>query len=71
MKMVEIQDKNGKVYVVKESKAKKQSNHDTETGMVQPPENAMKEKPKPKALGGGWYLTADGRKVRKSELESG
>ena len=42
-----------------------------ETATVKPPENAMKPKAKAKKLGGGWFETADGRKVRKSELEEG
>ncbi len=36
---------------------------------TEPPENAMMPKAEPKYLGGGWYLTADGRKVRKKDLE--
>ncbi len=40
-----------------------------ETASVKPPETAMMPKAEPKYLGGGWYLTADGRKVRKKDLE--
>ena len=42
-----------------------------ETATAKPPENAMMPKPKPKHIGGGWYLTADGKKVRKKDLEEG
>ncbi len=36
------------------------------------PEKAVTQESKaPKALGGGWYLLSDGRKVRKKDLEAG
>jgi len=40
-----------------------------ETASIEPPETAMKPKPKAKSVGGGWYELEDGSKVRKSELE--
>lgn len=40
-----------------------------ETAIKEAPERAVK--PVAKHIGGGWYLTADGRKVRKSQLEAG
>ena len=43
----------------------------TETASAKPPENAMKPKADPKHIGGGWYLTSDGKKVRKKDLEEG
>ena len=42
-----------------------------ETSAVKPPENTMKASPQPKYLGGGWFQLADGRKVRKKDLEEG
>lgn len=42
-----------------------------ESATVKPPENAMKPKAKAKKLGGGWFETADGRKVGKKDLEEG
>lgn len=33
-------------------------------------ERAVETADYPKHVGGGWYLLADGRKVRKSELET-
>ncbi len=35
---------------------------------VKPPEPEKAVREEPKALGGGWYLTPEGKKVRKSEL---
>lgn len=43
----------------------------TETASVKPPETATLPQAKPKHLGGGWYLTESGKKVRKKDLEAG
>ena len=39
-----------------------------ETATVKPIETAMKPKPEPKHVGGGWYKLEDGTKVRKKDL---
>ena len=54
----EWRDEQGKVYV----------KYVEETASIEPAENAMKERPKPRYVGGGWY-EVNGKKVRKSELE--
>ena len=64
MRLIEEVGPTGKVYVRPE-KSKKES------ASVKPPETATKKQPKPKHVGGGWYETADGQRVRKSELEAG
>lgn len=40
-----------------------------ESATKEAPERAVK--PDAKHIGGGWYLTGEGKKVRKSELEAG
>ena len=52
-----------------------------ETASFAPPEKAVLPEPEPKAItvepeppravGGGWFELADGRKVRRSQLEEG
>lgn len=64
-KRVVVRLPNGKVRMEFEDVVKKK----VETASVEPPETAMKPKPKAKSVGGGWYELEDGRKVRKSELE--
>ena len=46
-------------------------NGKTEAAIVRAPERATMPKPKAKHIGGGWYLTAEGKKVRKKDLEEG
>ena len=55
----EWRDERGKVYVR------------YETASVEMAENAMKKKPKPRHVGGGWYELEDGRRVRKSDIPGG
>ena len=38
-------------------------------GLAEPAAQRVETADYPRHVGGGWYLTADGRKVRKSELE--
>jgi len=65
MRLIEEVGPTGKVYVRPE-KSKK------ETASVKSPETATKKQPEPKHVGGGWYELADGKRVRKTELnESG